>query len=141
MCADEFDVAVLGGKPKRHDQAVAVALDVENNAVVFQDACAAELPLDVVHGAPLGGLRFFMPRFQGLFRVGVRFPKCPQGGYGYDFHAGNIIPFRGVVNRVLAYAGIFAKIPPLLANVIIQTLSGGDYGGGQCGDGKLASRT
>ncbi len=66
VCAYEFDVTDAQFVGDGNDQAVVIALDVKNDAPVFQHASAAVLFLDVRRLLPSGFAGFIEPCFKGL---------------------------------------------------------------------------
>jgi hypothetical protein len=76
-----------------------IATNVKDDPVVFENARLPKLGFDVLWGAPPGFPGFRMPGFQRPFGIGIlgyRFPKLPQGPFGYHSHTldHNPVPFR-----------------------------------------------
>src|SRR6185369_13100913 len=84
MCADEFHVDGLIAICHRGHQAVVIALDVEDDPAILEDAGTAVLSFDVRRLAPGGLLYLVCPRFQMLLGIRVGLPEGSQVADGND---------------------------------------------------------
>lgn len=75
MGADKLDEHESGIVCKGCDQAIGIALDVENDAPSLEDARVSELCLDVGGSAPPGADDFIMPGAQRLLSIGILSPE------------------------------------------------------------------
>lgn len=63
-----------------------IALDVEDDPAIFQDAGASVLGLDVRRLTPVRLLHLIHPRLQGLLGGWIGFPERSQVADGNDSH-------------------------------------------------------
>ena len=68
-------------------QAIVIALDVEDDPAILEDAGAAVVRLDIRRLAPDSLLHLIGPGFQGLLGIRVSIPEIPQIADGNDSHA------------------------------------------------------
>lgn len=85
--ADEFHVNSLEAIGHRHHQSIVIALDVEHDPAILQNAGTTVLRLDVRRLAPVRLLHLIHPRLQGLLGVRIGFPERSQVADGNDSHA------------------------------------------------------
>jgi hypothetical protein len=86
MRADGADVARSVRIVDRDDQAVLVALDVEYNSVLADDARVRVDALDVRRRVPVGPPRIVVPRSQGLLSLRVLLPELSKRSASDDPH-------------------------------------------------------
>jgi len=84
--ADEADEDDAGVVVDLHDEAVGVALDVENNPVAGKDVSGWVAGLDVAGSIPPGFDGFVEPCLQWDFGLGMVFIKIAKGFAGNDSH-------------------------------------------------------
>lgn len=78
MSADESDVKHSIMVVYHRDQAVSVALDIEDHAVAIDDARGGIALLQLVGRTPVGLPRLMEPGLQRLFSVGVLRPELHE---------------------------------------------------------------
>src|SRR5271157_5003826 len=71
-----------------HNQPVVVALDVEHNAVVAEDARLPILRFDLGRAIPVLSLDLPVPSQKGLLGIGMGLPECPERLLGDNSHMG-----------------------------------------------------
>jgi len=77
MRADELDVDGLEAICHGDDQAIVVALDVEEHAIVANKADARVVILDVAGCGPSGVFCLVVLGLESLFGIRVAYPKVP----------------------------------------------------------------
>jgi hypothetical protein len=86
VSADEPDEDAAGLVIDANDQAVGVALDVEDHAVIGQDVGVAVAILDVLKGAPISVASLVVPSLERSLGGRVGLPEIPQSLDGDDLH-------------------------------------------------------
>jgi hypothetical protein len=78
MSADEFHVKRAKAIGDGDNDSIVIALDVEHNATIFQNAGAAVLRFDLRGLSPVCLMNFVYPCFQGLLTIRVFAPELAQ---------------------------------------------------------------
>ena len=87
MSSHEADENDAGVEVDFHDQAIGIALDVEDETILGEYIRRGIVLLDVIGAVPARVGGFFVPRFESLFGTGVFVPEFPQGFHSDDSHA------------------------------------------------------
>lgn len=103
MCSHEPNVDHAIGVVDLDDESVVVALDVEDNPAVADDAGAPVFLFDLRWRGPVLLLDLAVPSQEGLLRVGVCFPEFPEGLLGYDPHANLYIVPKSYASTPITY--------------------------------------
>src|SRR5437773_909410 len=95
MCAHKTDVDHSVWIVDLHYKPVVVALNVEHNTVIANDACAAVLRLDLSWSIPVFLLHLPVPSQERLLGIGVTLPELSERLLGNDPHGKyRLFPFR-----------------------------------------------
>ena len=78
MSADELDVNDMSLINYLDNQAIVIALDIETNAAVAENAGVGVIRRNVIGRLPIRLFRIRQPRFQCILRVGMNCPKLAQ---------------------------------------------------------------
>ena len=76
-----------------HDETIAVAVNVEDDAVIREDARRRVLALDVVRRRPIGPSHFSKPSSERMFGVLIAAPECLERAAREDPHRESVALF------------------------------------------------
>lgn len=93
MRADEFDVDRLVLIGDCHHEAVVIAFDVEDDAIVRHETGRRIVIPDVLRRTPLSVLRLVVPGFERLLRCRVLGPESLKYRLCQDSHLRSLVPF------------------------------------------------
>jgi hypothetical protein len=95
VCANELHVDGLESVRYRHDQAVVIALDIENDPAIPEETGATVLILDVRRSFPSSMPDLIHPRLESLLGAREPFPEDSQVADCNDPHDGQYSPNMG----------------------------------------------